>query len=490
MKTQLPLALLLLVCSTVSAAPADRGPEPQTSPVTAPPALERLLAGRPVVNQALTVDQAVAIALRESPVVRGAVEEVEAAVGRLEAARAEQRPWVSANTFVSGGNNMNIVAGPPVSQPQMIMGLPDGLFFDGNVMAMYPLYTSGRLKALVRQAAALRDATRADLETQRQEVALMTRAAYREVLARRALIEVWRTRLREDEERLRVDRLKLREGQIPILNVLRDEAEVAATRQELTNAERDLDLSLLQLQTVMGVSPASRIEVPGTLEYQPSADLIARLSALVPQSPTVQKAPDAQPSMLPADLAALLRLAERRRPELQAAGRRIRAALAETAAIRGAYGPQVNLFGMGDVLSEDPHLGVTVGAVASLPLYNGGQRRARLRTVEAERRVQEQEQQRIALQVAQEVTSALLNLRAAEQNIRTAQAALASAREDYRVQLLRYEAGRSVLVEVLDAQAALVRAESNVVQALFQYNLARDRLLRAVGASTSSLTTG
>jgi outer membrane protein len=441
-----------------------------------------------MVNQPLTVEQAVGIALRESPVVRGAVEEVEAAAGRLAAARAERRPWISANGFASVGNNMNIVASPAPTQPQMLMGLPEGPFVDANLMVMFPLFTSGRLQAMVRQAAALREASRAELETQRLEVALMTRAAYREVLARRSLAEVWRAKLAEDQERLRVDRVKLREGQIPQLYVLRDEAEVAASQQELTNAERDVELSLLQLKTVIGVNPASRIEVPGVLEYVPSTDLLTRLTGRASAAASGERLPEgaAPPASLPADLAALLRLAERRRPELQAAALRIRAAQVETAAIRSAYGPQVNLFAMGDVLNKEPRLGITAGVAASFPLYSGGQRRARLQTAEAERRRQEQEQQRVALQVSQEVTAALLNLRAAEQNIRTAQAALTSAREDYRVQLLRYQAGRSVLVEVLDALTARTRAESNVVQALYQFNLARDRLLRAVGEPTPS----
>ncbi len=476
MNTQQSWILVLTVATAVTAAAKDRPAKRPEAPADSGGRLERLLSARPEVNGPLALEQAVATALRESPVVRGAVEEVEAARGRLEAARAERRPWVSASTFLSGGSNPNIVAAPDPVQPQMIMGVTRDLFFDANLMVMYPLFTSGRLEAMVRQARAMREASRADLEAQRQEVAFLTRSAYREVQARRAVVTVWQQKLQEDEERLREDRARLREGQIPSLYVLRDEAEVAASRQELTNAVRDVELSLVQLRTVMGVSTSSSLEVTGGLEFQPVADFLKELGL-------AEDAPEA-PRALTAELAGLLRLAEQRRPELRAADQRIRSARAETATVRGGYRPQINLFAMGDLMKmkgEDPFVGSTYGVAASVPLYNGGQRRARLQTAEAARRREEAELERLALQVAQEVNTGLLNLRAAEQNIRTAQAALASAREEYRVARLRYGAGYSVFVEVLDALTARTRAESNVVQALYQFNVARDRLRRAVG---------
>ncbi len=67
----------------------------------------------------------------------------------------------------------------------------------------------------------------------------------------------------------------------------------------------------------------------------------------------------------------------------------------------------------------------------------------------------QQDYEKIALQVISEVQTAHLALQAAEQNIQTARAAITAAEEDYRVTQLRYEAGRGVNVEVLDALAAL-----------------------------------
>ena len=147
-------------------------------------------------------------------------------------------------------------------------------------MVMYPLFTSGRLQAMTRQASALRGAREATLDMERQEVALMVRLAYREVQARESLVGVGRVRLQENEERLRVDRERLAQQRIPAYYVRRDEAEVAAARQEVTNAQRDALISLSQLKTVMGISLASRLDLTEKLDYVPSRDLLRRLSLI------------------------------------------------------------------------------------------------------------------------------------------------------------------------------------------------------------------
>jgi outer membrane protein TolC len=462
------------------------GARAQTPPVSGE--LERVLASRPLLNETLTVERAVEIALRESPVVRGASAEVEAATARIAQARAAQRPALSLNGFLARSSGPSSVA--TSVEPSMTMDLPQDNFAALGVTAMFPLYTGGRLQALTRRAAALRDAAQADAEAQRAEVALLTRLAYHEALARRALVDVWQGRLQADEEQLRVVRARAEEGKIPPFYVQRGEAAVAETQQEIANAERDVELALAQLKTVMGVNLLSELSLSDVLEYAPSAAWLPELSASNGAAPgdTVPATPPLPPSPatfeMPAVLPSLLRVAQNRRPELQSASGLVRAAQSAADAARGERRPQLDLFAMGTAGrgdSDGAFSDTTFGVVASYPLFDSGLRRARVRETEADRRREEQERERIALQVGQEVTNALLRLQAAERNIQTSQTALESAREDYRVARIRYEAGKSIPVEVLDALAARTRAEQSVVQAKFQYNAARDQLLRAVG---------
>lgn len=487
-----PLLLQILAFTLMTAVPASAAAAPpgEDSVASQP---TKSLSSRPVLDQTLTVEQAVTVALRESPVIRGAVAEVDAAAGRLSAARAETRPTISANTFVSGGSIPNIVESPSLPVASMIMGLPRGVYIDQNLMVMYPLFTSGRLQSMTRQSAALRGASEAGLETQRQDVSLMVRVAYRQIQARDSLALVARARLRDSEERLRVDRERLNQQRIPAYYVRRGEAEVASAQQEVTNAERDVLTSIAQLKTVMGVSLSSRLDLTERLEYAPSADLISRLIGSGSDNPIPAVPRDAvakteiRPSTLgsPDELAALLRRAEEYRPELRATIERVSGARAGEATARAEYRPQINLFAMGDVSKSEGVRGsggVTFGATASFPLYTGGADRARAQTASAERRLLEAEQERLSLQIAKEVSDAYLSLLAAEKNIKTSQTALAAAQSEYRAAGARYEAGRSIVTEVFDALATRVRSESEVIQALFQYNVAHDQLLRGVGA--------
>src|SRR5205807_762114 len=121
--------------------------------------------------------------------------------------------------------------------------------------------------------------------------------------------------------------LMYNEGRVPLVNVRREEAELASARQMLANARRDLEVSLLQLKTVIGIDPESPIETEDGLPFRPSSELFAR--------------PE-QPGPLPGGLHDLLALAEQQRPELRAASQRADSEHYGAQAVRSLYRPQVN----------------------------------------------------------------------------------------------------------------------------------------------------
>jgi outer membrane protein len=416
------------------------------------------LSTRPKIQGQLSLRQAVEIALRESPVLRGAVAELQAAEARLQMARSEKRWQLSANTFASTGTQGGILSSPPTVMPSATMLLPRRSFIDFNAMLMFPLFTGGRLEALIRQAESVRNATAAQLEAMKLDVVLETKIAYRRALLAREMVRVAEAYAAAMEERVRIDKVAAQVGRIPEFWVLRSEAELANARQMLVNARRDYEIALLNLKTIMGIHPDSQIELTDGLEVEePKLDL---------------------------DREKLLSIAFANRPEIRGASQQVSAQTFAIQAAKALYLPQVSLMTMADYMRGTGGMGAggyLVGIVLGLPIFDGGRRKAAVNEAKAMSRKALADLEKVKLQIALEVETALREFFAAQQNVKTAEAALRAAREDERVAKVRYEAGRSVLVEYLDAVAALVRAEVNYAQALYERAVAEDKLRRAIG---------
>ncbi len=80
-----------------------------------------------------------------------------------------------------------------------------------------------------------------------------------------------------------------------------------------------------------------------------------------------------------------------------------------------------------------------------------------------------------------ELQNPILDLSEAEKNIPTAQKAVDQAEENLRVSEDRYKTQVTTSTEVLDAQTLLSQARMNYYNALYDHNLAKAGLLRAIG---------
>ena len=84
-------------------------------------------------------------------------------------------------------------------------------------------------------------------------------------------------------------------------------------------------------------------------------------------------------------------------------------------------------------------------------------------------------------QIALDVQTAYLSLLAAEKNIKTTNVAVEHAVEDFKIAQVRYTAGVGTNLDVTDADEKLVAAQTNYYDALYNYNLSKAALDRAMG---------
>lgn len=412
--------------------------------------------GLPIVSKAVSVSEAVDIALGNNPTVESRRALIAAARARVGMAKAMSKLQLSATTFATTGSMPMIAAGPETVQPQNLSIAPDRARINQNFMAMYPLYTGGTIKGRINSALALENAAGSEAASAEIDVVLTVKTGYNQVLLSQRFVEAYQRRVDEATERVRIADVAFKEGRIAKFDLLRNQTELADAQQQLVNAQRDVELALADIKNAMGVSQASQLELTQ----------IAASQEPIPDLKDIQSRAISQ------------------RPEVAAARARVRSAQATVDVAKGSYKPQVYATAMQDVgvVRDDGFdQGYLVGVAAALPILDGGLRKSSVNEAQAMLRQMKAEERDAVLTVNRDVTAAVAQLNAAAKSVDLARVAIDQAEEDYRVIKMRYEAGKSVNVEVLDALAALTRSQTNYAEALFQYNVARDTLTRSIG---------
>lgn len=312
------------------------------------------LASRPKIQKPLGLQEAVKISLQESHVLRDASAELKADEARPQMMRSEKRWQLSVNAFASTGTQSGVLSSLSTVIPSATMLLPSRSLVDGNAIFMFPLFTGGRLTMLIRRAEAVRNATSAQLEAIRLDLMLETRIAYRQALLAREVVRVTKAYVQAMEERVGVDKMAAQAGRIPEFWVLRSEAGLANAGQVLLNAQRDYEIALLNLKTIMGIHPDSQIELTDLFEAdrEPIPDM---------------------------ECDKLIALALANRPEVRVRMQQVDAQAFALRAAKALYKPQIGLMAMSDYVKGRMGKGANgylVGIVVGFPILDGGRRRA------------------------------------------------------------------------------------------------------------------
>jgi outer membrane protein TolC len=242
--------------------------------------------------------------------------------------------------------------------------------------------------------------------------------------------------------------------------VLRDEAEYANSEQMDAMARSRAEQAVVALKTTLGVDLSSAITLADRLEFMPAAVSIDEG----------------------------IRQASAAHPDIKAAAKQREAAVADVRAAYGNYFPQVAVSYMFDGQwsknwneSSTTANGYSVGVVVTLPLFDGFLRENALNTAKAKLDRASQAEGLVRQQIAKDVNQAALALAAAEKSVEASRKGLEQAEEEFRIVKDRFESGRGIQLEILDAQVSVTRARFNAVSALAEYNSAQAMWLRATG---------
>ena len=106
-----------------------------------------------------------------------------------------------------------------------------------------------------------------------------------------------------------------------------------------------------------------------------------------------------------------------------------------------------------------------IGVHVSVPLFDGGRRRGQVQAAVAQAEEARLARQQSALRVGREVRTALADLESAESRVKALRESVAESERVLHDERVKYEAGRSVINFVLDAESALLTNQSLLSQA-------------------------
>ncbi len=515
----------MLVTVTAVAMPLGAAAQPAAAPSAAPvsPSATPMEDG-PVL--ALTLDDALRLAIANNPNLQSVQELQRQAGARIGEARAAAGPTLNAAAnYLRQGPIPTFEFSAQPGQPARRVRLGAPQSGTAELDATYRPDLSGRTSASVRIARAGAEAAQAVTATTVNDLTYQVQNDYYGALRTRELVEVRRQAVSAAQEQLRVAQAQFRAGTVPQFDVLRASVQVENLRQNQTVAERDARVAVATLVDVMGVDPATRLQlapVPVTplppaagapggspAAPPPSSPATGRPSApvrdtVIPPPPGAAAAAEmvrstggkgraARASLgsratgpLPTAVAEAFAEAVRLRPEVQEARENVQQNEARVTFERRARRPDLALTGAYTYTPQASGLASVdkswrLGVGLTLNLFDAGLIRSRVREAEAGRDSSAAILERTRQQVALQVRTALLNLQEAQDRRQTTAANVQQAQEALRISQVRYRAGVATNVEVTDAQVALTEAQTNQVNAEYDFLNAQAALARALG---------
>jgi outer membrane protein len=392
-----------------------------------------------------TVDQVVAHALDHNPDLLAVREQSAAAAANKDAATGAHYPQLGLSYSVRRSDNPLDAFADKLNtrrvtaadfDPESLNHPGDSDMRMGQLSLRVPIYAGGRVAATADSAAATAQAAELQFLRAREITAFNARRAYVNVQLAEQGLAIADDAVKAAQEHVRTTTQLVREGRIVLSDRLTAEVNLAAMEGQRAQAETRLARARNQLKLVMGVPLAADV-------------------AVTPAAQT--RAPAA-----PAALAELENTALGARKDLAAAKSVTQAARARVDAARAAHLPQVDLiasknrFDDGDTSTDSK----SIMGVVSIDLWSGGRASAGVSAAAAEAKQAQWQEQAHAQAVRSDVREAYDNLREAQARHAIAAGNVARARETVQQVKQRYGQGRTILIDLLQAERALVDARN------------------------------
>ncbi|MEJ7138325.1 efflux transporter outer membrane subunit [Amphibiibacter pelophylacis] len=388
-------------------------------------------------------------ALAHNTDLRAALQNVQQAQLSLASSRVAQMPTLSGSASVAQSSSNNL-------------GTPTGASL--GVSAAYEVDLFGRLANQTQAASAQLLATTQAARTARISLIATVAQSWTALQSDEALLRLARDTVKSRQDTLRLTQLKLKQGVVSDVDVQQAQSLVTSAQLSVTQQERAVRLDRSALRLVLGRDlPESAARAAADPASQKTA-LLAPLKPGLPSSVLLQ------------------------RPDIAQAEAQLRAADANIAAARASFFPSISLTATaGSASTSLRDLFDPVGWVwafvpkLAVAIFDGGQRDIALKSQQVARNAAVTQYDKAIQTAFREVSDALTTDTSLQEQAQRQQQLLATSQAQLRLAQLRYNAGVTSFLELLDAQRSLSSAQQAIITTRLAQQQARITLYRVLG---------
>lgn len=338
-------------------------------------------------------------------------------------------------------------------------GFPSAVNFGLTTLAAAGTWTPLDLHSISNLHAASQDVKAAQFTYRdaRDTVVLAVGANYLLTIANESRVTATEAELKSAQAlyQLAVDQENA--GLAPQIDTLRARVQLQTQQSLLIQAQNDLEKQRIALARVIGLPMQQKFRLVNRVPYHPIAEM---------------------------ELQSAFELALRTRPDYQAALASLRAAQYSRDAAWQQRVPNIGFsvdYGVLGYHLDSLSPSWTAAATLNIPIFEGGRIEADLQQADSVLKQRQAQVDNLRAAIEQDIEDALLDIKAAAQQVDVAKIGLDYAQQTLEQSQDRFSAGVTNNVEVIQAQQQLASANEQYIASLYGFNIAKVLLARAIG---------
>lgn len=414
---------------------------------------------------ALTLDEAVRLAIARHQDVEKARAGADALKGKIREVRSQALPNIQIVADALRWRDPSLLNASGLDKfPEELRSalIPSAVnIFDYAISVKQPLFTQGKVGTALRLASIESEGALSEIDRAQQDVSLATVKAFYDLL----WAERYRTLVSETQEQKKLHaamaRTRYQNGVATEVDMLRSEVAVANGAPDLVRAQNAIRQGRALVNYYVGrpLDTATRLAGEFAEKTWEQTDLTQMQADALRARPEIQR----------------LRIAERSaRTQLELAQAENRTRLD----FAGSYGVASRL---PENLISSKFIRWTAGVNLTLPVFDGFKRSGMVWQATANQRAARLEREKFEQQIRLSIQQGYDELNAAAETVAAARANVGQAEKVLSMMQNNYKYGAATTLDVVDAETAVAVARTNLLRGLHDYSMARANLRWATG---------